>query len=37
VIARTSGRRILTRRMGIVAAVMGLISFALGYLTHPNF
>ena len=36
-IARISKRRILTFRMGIVFAVMLLISFALGYLTHPNF
>lgn len=36
-IARKSRRRLLTLRTGIVFAVMMLISFALGYLTHPNF
>jgi hypothetical protein len=36
-IARNSRSRLLTSRNGLVFAVMGLISFALGYLTHPNF
>jgi len=32
---RTTKRSIFSWRMGIVAAVMGLIAFALGYLVHP--
>jgi hypothetical protein len=32
---RTSRRGIFSRRSAIVAAAMGLISFALGYLLHP--
>lgn len=32
---RTSKSVLLNRRMGIVAAAMGFISFALGYLIHP--
>jgi len=31
---RTS-RRGISRRMGAIAAAMGFISFALGYLIHP--
>lgn len=32
---RTSKSVLLTRRNGILAAAMGLISFALGFFTHP--
>ena len=32
---RTSKSILLNRRMGVVAGVMGFISFALGYLIHP--
>jgi hypothetical protein len=34
---RARRRTLLTRRMALVAATMSLLSFALGYLTHPNF
>jgi hypothetical protein len=30
-----SGRAIFYRRVGILAAAMGAISFALGFLLHP--
>jgi len=32
---RTTKRGIFSRRMGAIAAAMGFISFALGYLIHP--
>jgi hypothetical protein len=33
---RTSSKSgLFNRRMGIIAAAMGLLSFALGYLIHP--
>lgn len=32
---RTNKSVLFTRRMGIVAAVMGFVSFALGFLIHP--
>jgi len=32
---RTGRRLSFSRRAGIVAVAMGLISFALGYLLHP--
>ena len=32
---RTGSSGIFTRRHAVVAAAMGLISFALGYLIHP--
>jgi hypothetical protein len=32
---RTSKSGLFTRRMAIIAAAMGLVSFALGYLIHP--
>jgi hypothetical protein len=35
VTTRTAKRGFYSRRMGLVAAAMGVISFALGYLTHP--
>ena len=34
---RTARRRILSRRMGVFTALMGLISFALGFLLHPMY
>jgi len=35
VTTRTAKGGIFTRRVGIVAAAMGFVSFALGYLIHP--
>ena len=35
VTTRTAKGGIFTRRVGIVAAAMGFMSFALGYLIHP--
>lgn len=35
VTTRTAKGRIFSRRMGIVAAAMVLIAFALGYFLHP--
>jgi hypothetical protein len=35
VTTRTRGSGLLTRRNSIVAAAMGLISFALGFFVHP--
>lgn len=35
VTTRTTKGGIFSRRIGIVAAAMGLIAFALGYLLHP--
>jgi hypothetical protein len=34
---RTSKSWIYSRRMALVAAAMGLIAFALGYLLHPMY
>lgn len=33
--SRTGKSVLLNRRIGAVAAAMGFISFALGYLVHP--
>jgi hypothetical protein len=35
VTTRTNRRGVFYRRIGIFAAAMGLVSFALGYLIHP--
>jgi hypothetical protein len=32
---RAATRGIFYRRLGIVGVAMGIVSFALGYLTHP--
>ena len=34
---RTARRGIFTRQLGVFAVLMGLISFALGFLLHPMY